>query len=61
MDNYHKIVMQFPLTSLWTDNEDILAERGRYLTAISTLTASPTTRYTLQVSGQEKAKHTLFF
>ena len=33
MDNNKKIVTQFPLTNLWTDNEDIYAEREKHLTA----------------------------
>jgi hypothetical protein len=32
MDNKLRIVTQTPLTSLWTDNGDIVADRVRYLT-----------------------------
>src|SRR5688572_6405080 len=30
--NYEKIVNQTPLTNLWTDQEDLIVERERYLT-----------------------------
>lgn len=33
MDHTNKIVTQIPIKSLWTDNEYILACRGRYLTS----------------------------
>lgn len=33
MEKSKKIVMLIPLTKLWTDQEDIAAERGKYLTA----------------------------
>lgn len=32
MDNDKKIVIQLPLTNLWTDNEIIFVQRKRYLT-----------------------------
>ncbi|WP_113652195.1 hypothetical protein [Pedobacter namyangjuensis] len=32
MDNTKKIVTQFPLIQLWTDNESVFAKREKYLT-----------------------------
>jgi hypothetical protein len=33
MDNIKKIVTQFPLANLWTNNENIYAERKKHLIA----------------------------
>jgi hypothetical protein len=33
MDNNKKIVTQFPMTNLWTDNRNLFAKREKYLTA----------------------------